>query len=222
MSNTKSSIPAKDVDFNFAQGIIISTAITNQTFWGLDATWLHELSTRQIDWTAAWAAYEDPASRTPAIVFAKNEKRKALAQPLRKLVKILQSDPRVTDDDLRAMGIVIPSGTRTPSPVAKTYPDYDIDSGTIRCLSIHFYDQGQKKSKAKPPGQHGAEIRWAVRGTPPGSLKELTESSFDTRTPFTLSFDEGERGKTVYFCLCWENTRGEKRPWSEIQGAIIP
>jgi hypothetical protein len=79
-----------------------------------------------------------------------------------------------------------------------------------------------KKSKAKPAGQHGAEIRWAISDTPVVDVAALARSSFDTRTPFTLEFQGHERGQTVYFCLCWENTRGEKGPWSEIQSAIIP
>ena len=112
--------------------------------------------------------------------------------------------------------------THTPAPIADTYPDYDVNTGTIRRLTVHFYDQGQKKSKAKPEGQHGAEIRWAILGSPPTKIDDLVHSSFDTRTPFTLQFDEDQRGKTVYFCLCWENTRGEKGPWSEIVSAIIP
>jgi hypothetical protein len=92
----------------------------------------------------------------------------------------------------------------------------------IRRLTIHFYDQGSVKSKAKPAGQHGAEIRWAILDTPPVDVKELIHSSFDTRTPFTLEFEGHECGKTVYFCLCWENTRGEKGPWSKIVSAVIP
>jgi hypothetical protein len=35
-------------------------------------------------------------------------------------------------------------------------------------------------------------------------------------------FENDQRGKTVYFALRWENTRGEKGPWSAIQIAIIP
>lgn len=38
----------------------------------------------------------------------------------------------------------------------------------------------------------------------------------------TLTFDENQRGKTVYFALRWENTRGEKGPWSQIVSSIIP
>jgi hypothetical protein len=51
-------------------------------------------------------------------------------------------------------------------------------------------------------------------------LEVATESA--TRTSLTLEFDEPDRGKTVYFCLRWENTRGQKGPWSPIQKAIIP
>ncbi|MDR2362114.1 MAG: hypothetical protein LBD91_05230 [Prevotellaceae bacterium] len=52
-------------------------------------------------------------------------------------MKILQSDPRVTDEDLKTMGIVVPSTTRTHAPVAPEAPDCDIDTSVIgRCQSI--------------------------------------------------------------------------------------
>jgi hypothetical protein len=54
------------------------------------------------------------------------------------------------------------------------------------------------------------------------SIAKRSLSIFDTRTPFTFAFDEFQRGKTVYFCLCGEKTRGEKGPWSEIISVIIP
>jgi hypothetical protein len=70
-----------------------------------------------------------------------------------------------------------------------------------------YYGFNSASWSFKPAGQHGAEIRWAMR---------------DTHMPLTFEFDESDRGKTVYFCLGWENTRGEKGPWSEIQSAIVP
>jgi hypothetical protein len=219
----QSSIPNKDADFNVAQNNIVTTANNHRPDWGLDSIWLdNDLMPKKTDWDMAWAAYENPTTRNPTLTFTKTEKRKVYEKSLRILVKNLQSNVHVTPDDLRGMGIVVPSSSRTPAPVATTYPDYDIDSGTIRRLILNFYDQGQKKSKAKPPGQHCAEILWALRNTPPTSLKELSNSAVDTHTPFTLEFDENERGETVYFALRWENTRGEKGPWSEIMSAIIP
>jgi hypothetical protein len=120
------------------------------------------------------------------------------------------------------MGIALPNPSRTPAPVATTFPDSDVDSGTLRRLIINFYDAGKKKSKAKPAGQHGAEICWAISDVPVIDISELNHSVFDTHTPLTLEFQGHERGQTVYFALRWENTRGEKGPWSAIQSAIIP
>jgi hypothetical protein len=113
------------------------------------------------------------------------------------------------------------SGGHHSAPVVATFPDFDIDSNLIRHPTIHFYDHG-KKSKAKPAGQHGAEIRRAILDALPVDVSALTNSSFDTHLPFTIEFERHERGKTVYFNLCWQNTRGEKGPWGEIQSAIIP
>ena len=166
---------------------------------------------------------EAPATRTKAAVQAKNNARKAFEKRLRQVIKeYLTYNHALTDEDRDNLGLPIYKTTRTKAPVATTYPDFVIDSGTIRRLIIHFFDQGSVKSKAKPAGQHGSEIRWAILDTPPVDVADLIHSSFDTRTPFTLEFEGHERGKTVYFCLCWENTRGEKGPWSEIQSAIIP
>jgi hypothetical protein len=182
-----------------------------------------ELTVLQSDFASKFETAENPVTRTSVAVLAKTEARKAAEAKIRAILKAYVTyNPAVTDEDRRAMELPVHKTTRTPAPVATTYPDFDVDSGTIRRLILNFYDRGQKKSKAKPPGQHCAEIRWALLDTPPASLKDLINSSVDTHTPFTLEFDENERGKTVYFCLCWENTRGEKGPWSEIQSAIIP
>jgi hypothetical protein len=45
---------------------------------------------------------------------------------------------------------------------------------------------------------------------------------FDTDSPLEIEFDEADRGKIVWFAVRWENTRGQKGPWSEIFFAIIP
>jgi hypothetical protein len=57
---------------------------------------------------------------------------------------------------------------------------------------------------------------------PVNGPEALIHSEFDTASPFTLNFQGHERGKTVYFCLRWENTVGEKGPWGEIYSAIVP
>jgi hypothetical protein len=125
-------------------------------------------------------------------------------------------------EDRKAMGLPIHKSGRTPAPVATDAPDVDVDTSTIGRLNILFFEKGSKHKKAKPAGQHGVEIAWIQRDTPPTRWDELLHSNIDTNSPFTLVFENDLRGKTVYFALRWENTRGEKGPWSEIQNTIIP
>ncbi|MDR2038974.1 MAG: hypothetical protein LBQ60_13710 [Bacteroidales bacterium] len=217
-----STLPRKDADFNVSQEIIAGTADGRRSDWMLDSEWLdNQLLPKKTEWENAWEAYRNPATRTPLITSAKREARKEYEKLLRILVRNLEHNTRVTNDDRRNMGITIPSATRTAVPPPSSYPEFSVDTSVIRRLSLHFRNQGSD-SRAKPKGVHGVEIKWGIRDTPPQAVTDLLNSSFDTRTPFTLEFEENQRGKNVWFCLRWENTKGEKGPWSEMIGAIIP
>jgi hypothetical protein len=99
--------------------------------------------------------------------------------------------------------------------------DAVVDATSPATLTIHFHDHGSEK-KAKPKGVHGAEAAWEILDTPPTDWSQLTHSVFDTNSPLVLTFNGDQRGKTLYFAMRWENTRGEKGPWSDIMSAIIP
>jgi hypothetical protein len=107
------------------------------------------------------------------------------------------------------MGLPIYKTTRTHIQAATDFPSHWEDTSIIRRLAINFRDKNSK-TNGKPPGMHGIEARWSILDTPPATIEELLHSGFDTRTPFVLNFEENQRGKTVYFCLCWENNTGEK------------
>jgi hypothetical protein len=219
----KDFIPRSDGDFDPWQENLINKVDPVAGPLGIPEARITATHTKQARWAKAYKATEDPGACTKVAVLEKNEAREDYEADLRDLNNsYLMHNPAMTDIMREQMGLPIHKTTRTPAQVAKTYPDFDIDSSIIRCLIIHFYDQGQKKSKAKPEGQHGAEIRWAISDTPVVDVSKLINSVFDTHTPFTLEFEGHERGQTVYFCLRWENTRGLKGHWSEIQSAIIP
>jgi hypothetical protein len=181
------------------------------------------LSSQRDDFAAKLTLAEEPATRTKVAVSNKDAARKLHEKTIRQDVKeFLNFNRALTDGDREALGLPIYKTTRTRAPIAKRHPDFDVDSSEIRRLTIHFFDQENKHTRAKPEGQHGAEIRWGVCDTPPQSVDELIHSTFDTHTPFTIDFDEKQRGQKIYFILRWENTRGEKGPWSEIASAVIP
>jgi hypothetical protein len=216
------TIPSTDAGFNTAQEMITAMVAAKIMDWNIDGQWFNgELSPKKVIWVEAWENYSDPVKRTPLITFTKNNARKEYEKPLRLLVKNLESNPRVSDEDRRSMGIVIPSSSKMIVPAPGSYPLFTSDSSIIRQIKINFRDSASS-SKAKPYGVHGVEVRWSILEAPPVNVKDLSTSSFDTRSPLTLEFEEDQRGKTVWFCLRWENTKGEKGPWSEIGSAIIP
>jgi hypothetical protein len=162
-------------------------------------------------------------TRTSVVVKDKNAARKRLEKDTRNVVgEYLNRNHLLSDGDREMLGLPIRKTTRTPAPMAETYPDFDIDTRLLSHLIIHFFEKDGDHKRSKPAGQHGAEINWIISDVPMVDANEFTHSSFDTRTPFTLEFSGHDRGKTVYLALRWENTRGQKGPWSPIQKAIIP
>ncbi|MDR2358222.1 MAG: hypothetical protein LBD87_00280 [Prevotellaceae bacterium] len=162
-----------------------------------------------------------PETRTKATVQEKNEARKSLESYLRQAIgEYLTRNHLVTDADRDNLGLPIRKTTHTPAPVATTIPWVQVVINLIRHLRFDF--GGSEGSKAKPAGQHGMELAARIGDEKPANVHELTHSYFDTHTPLTIDFEEEDRGKTFWYAVRWENTRGEKGPWSEIQSAKIP
>ncbi|MDR1222916.1 MAG: hypothetical protein LBL07_08585, partial [Tannerella sp.] len=206
---SKDYLPKNDRTFLTWVTTFLNYLMTSLTRFGFPETEATKVSAQKESFEIKLNAAENPATRTKLTIELKNEARKELEATVRVDVKgYITYNPAVNDGDRTAMGLPIHKTTHTPAAIATTYPDYDIDSSIIRRLKIHFFDQGKKKSKAKPAGQRGAVIRWVISDVPIVNVADLTHSAFDSHTPFTLEFEGDERGKTVYFCLCWENTRG--------------
>jgi hypothetical protein len=171
-------------------------------------------------------AYQDwynPATRTTVAYEVLETAETAFVEVFRTFYNgFLRYSPLVTNADLVSMGLPHrPSGELTPAPIPTTRPDTDVILSGPGVVEIHFHDE-TSEDKAKPAGVHGAEIVWAVLEEPPVNWAELTHSSFDTHTPFTLTFEGDQRGHRLYFALRWENTRGDKGPWSAIRDTVIP
>jgi hypothetical protein len=169
----------------------------------------------------AFNAARNP-SRGKADVLTKNEAKEALLTAVRTFIKgCLTYNPAVSDADKENMGLPLHDSTRTPVPTPTTIPELELDSSVIRQITVHFRDTGTDK-RGKPAHVHGVEPQWGMLDNAPSSMEDLTNSAFDTASPYTFTFDEPERGKALYLCPRWENNKGDKGPWGEIYKAIIP
>jgi hypothetical protein len=224
MTKEHDFIPTNDAVFNNwqanllkqlgAPGVLVKWDIPQPAYSGLQPL--------QTEWGVRYDAAKNPSNRTHVQVIARNEARKGFEDALRIFIKgYVTYNPKITDYERELLGLPVHKKGRTPSPIPKRYPFFKIDSSVIRQLDIYFYDDANER-RSKPEGVHGAEIRWDFSDVPVVDPDSLVRSRFDTASPYTIEFAGEDRGRTVYIALRWENTRGEKGPWSEIMTAIVP
>ena len=171
----------------------------------------------------AFVAAFNKAIETPthAMILARQEAQAECTKELRGFINQYLRFPPVTNVDLAEMGISIHDNIRTDHMVVTETVDCVIHLRGIRELVIDFWIKGADH-KAKPRGYDGAVIIWGILDAPPTRFEELTHHIMASRTPFTLHFEEADRGKTVYIALAWQNERGILGEYSEIKSAIIP
>jgi hypothetical protein len=216
-------IPGAEGLFHNWEINLISYASSRYKTWGVpDDRWKNLLAL-QSTYHTRYDTANNPATSTHAAIKMRQEARKTYESALREIIKsYITYNLLVNDEDRIDMGLPIHDTKPTRVEVPKDFPEHELDLSIIRRLIIYFFAAGMKRTSAKPYGIRGAGLFWAILDHAPLSIDELIHSSFATRSPFLIDFVESDRGKRVYFCLVWENTRGEKGPWSEIVMAVIP
>jgi hypothetical protein len=216
-----SYVPKKDTAFAVWIASLIAYVQAHLPVFNIQEAVFQPLLDLHTAFKTAYTKALDP-NRGPVDIAEKNRAREALEKALRGFVKaFLLYSPFVSDKDRDEMKLPIHDTKPTPTPPPSTYPEYDIDTSTPNRLYVHFWDEASKR-RGKPKGVHGAEIRWEMREEAPAKAEDLNSSDFATRTPHTFVFTGDKQGLRVYFCLRWENNKGEKGPWGVIASAVIP
>jgi len=73
----------------------------------------------------------------------------------------------------------------------------------------------------KPSGVHGVHYTWQIGGEKPSDGDKLPHDKFTLRTHYIITYNEADKGKTVYFATCYENAKGDAGPWSEIAEEVV-
>ena len=213
-------LPRRDAELTPWSANFAAQIADNAVAWGIPTDEILDLQAATTSFATLQAQADSPA-KTSIIVAEKNAARKTLAAKIRGMVDFRLKNPVITDAQRVALGLNIRDTTHTKIPVPSSRPTLNISVDDFRRLKIAFHDKGSA-SKAKPYGINGAVIAYAVLNTPPASIADLNRSVLATRTPHIIEFAETERGKTAYIAICWQNEKGEKGPWSEIENVIVP
>jgi hypothetical protein len=193
---------------------------------GVGAEWKHipnealeALNDEYASWNTAYGL--TLVAHTPAETLGKQNAYKMASRHLRGFINQYLRFPPVTDMDRLALGIRNPAVVRTSRKLPEEKVDFYFQLKDVQKIEVRFKVRGAT-SRAKPHGYHGAVIAWDLLDKPPTRHAELTRHVTATRTPYTLEFDEDDRGKTVYVAVCWQNAKGQNGSWTVMQSAIVP
>jgi hypothetical protein len=188
-------IPAKDEQFRDWAKNLYTTVLGYYTIWDIPSP--QPLGSLLTAYTIALETALEP-NHGKVDVLAKNEARDALEKQIRIYVKAyIINNPAVSDPERESLGLPIHKTTHTPVSVPTTAPQLFIDTGTRRRLVVAYRDEGSTR-RGKPQGVHGIEVKWAILDAPPADIALLINSSFDTKPPLNLDFEEHDRKKKCF------------------------
>jgi hypothetical protein len=215
-------LPDSDGAFDTWVENFVAVVTANPTNYGLTAAQVTPLTALLATWNTAYSDQETAHAAAGGATAAKTTAHDELAALVRQLVQIIQTSVTVTNEDKVAAGVPIRDTTKTPAPVPSTAPSGRIEVTNRLEHTLHFVDSATPTVKAKPAGVRGCQIWVKIGTTPPANASELTYLATDTSTPYVAQFEAADAGKTAYYWLRWENTRGQTGPWSAMISATIP
>ena len=164
-----------------------------------------------------------PEERTPVIAAELKMATKKLEDAMRLFKRQNLFSPPLEDKDYIGFGLKIPDSEPTPVAAPLGSAEADIMYLGGQQLELHF-----KHTDGTPVdhrAEHGIKIYFDVfdaNDSRPLSGKELKRAQFTRHKKFVIRFEPEDIGKRVYFCLRYENAKGEAGPWGSMISAIIP
>jgi len=129
--------------------------------------------------------------------------------------------PPLTNGDLVELGLRPRDKIRTEHVAVAEIVDFTLKPGAEKQIVVDFRQRGEAH-KAKPPMYDGAVIIWGFSETEPADNDQLPRHAMASRTPHTLHFSQGDRGKKVWVSAAWQNERGILGEWAAYKSAIVP
>ena len=189
--------------------------------WNIPSTAITKLAAAV---TAAKNAIAVPDGSRNAITNAQLKMAfEQLTAEMRDIKKRYLYNPPLTDADFAALGLKPKDVNPTPvaPPTGQAEADISYPGRTQLQLQIQHIAGTPLDAKAN----YGYRIyfgAYTAADTPPATGKDLRESKFTRQKKNLFTFEPEDAGKTAYFCIRYENSKGETGPWGVILSAFIP
>jgi hypothetical protein len=216
------------------QVILVAAKVTAWNIPATEVTALKNLTTA----AETALALAQSSSRTIIVTAQCKTAFAALVEKMRFFKSRYFVTPPLIDADYASLQLKPRDTTRTPVPPPVAQAEADVSYSAQHTLELHL-----RPVPNTPPDPHhadygfrvyfgilptgGASVEAALSPKreltkAPISGEELPHSHFTRRRRERLDFAQEDRGKTIYFCVRYENAKGEPGPWGPLFSAVIP
>jgi hypothetical protein len=214
--------------------------------------WAGVLKTREVEWNVPPAEVTELTTLTAAadiaLTEAQSSKRtsaltakcktafEALIEKMRSVKNQYFLSPPLTDVDFATLDLKSRDMNHSPVSSPTSRAEADVSRSGAHQLELHLRPASGSLPDSRR-SDYGYRIYYGVlppRGAPvdadakreliqvPTTGNDLPFSKFTRRQKEVFDFVQEDSGKTAYFCVRYENAKGEPGPWGSIFSAIIP
>jgi len=179
----------------------------------------------QVAYSDALTLSQDPNTRTPVTVAAKDAARASAEFVARPYAVNISLNPSVSNGDKVAIGVTVRSNIPTPIPAPVTAPTIALISAMPLVQQLQVRPTGAS-NKAKPQGAVAIEIARSVgtvAATDPSQLRIVGQYG---RTPLLQDFASEDQGKIVTYAARYKTRSGpggvaQNGPWSNLVTFVV-
>ncbi len=215
-------IPKNDDAFNKLQAQFVGAVAADAAGYGIPAADVTQMQADQTTWNTAYPAHVKAQEDAKTAAEKKNAVRTKLETDIRGAAKKINGTPGV-DNALRvSAGLKAHATTRTPVAVPSTKPIGRTEPDSHYTIALHIADELTPKRAARPAGARLCQVWMHVGDPAPADPTGFAFVRNVTRTPYLDVHPAADAGKSVYYLLRWENSKGEPGPWSDVVTAKVP
>jgi hypothetical protein len=183
------------------------------TTYGLTAAQATAYTTLHNNFVTAYNTANDPLTRSPVNIIAKDTAKTALIANARMLARTVQGTSTVTAAQKEDLGLNPRSNQPSPIPPPASAPDIDIISTTGNTVKIRLHEAGEPTKRGKPAGVAGAAVFSFIGANPPTEMSDWNFEGLTTKTVLDIIFPAATSpGSKVWITAFWRNPRDQSGP----------
>ncbi len=189
-------IPAKDAEFAVWLANFDALLTAAPADFGLVAGDAVIVAAVALTFATDYPVSQNPATRTPVTVAAKDVARAAAEATVRPYAVNISQNGAVLDANKIAIGVTVPSLVPTPIPAPVTAPELAVDQITPGLLTLAFKETGAA-GKAKPFGATGLELVAGIGAVHVATPAEASRLVTATKSPVRIPMDPADAGTAI-------------------------